>query len=85
MVKSRNQRSEEELQLFLRRVAASADRALAEQACRSAAIIAPPHVLNVLRDLMDDKTRRKLASEMCADLVDADPAAVDSTACSANL
>jgi protein required for attachment to host cells len=77
VLKARAKKSEEELEGFVHRVAASIDRAVAATEAGSLAISAPPNVMRLLRDSISLKTRALLASEMCADLVREPTSAID--------
>lgn len=69
MVKSDARLADEETEIFLRRVASEVDAALAENSTASLALVAPPHVLCRLRDLISPASRSRLVRELCEDVV----------------
>lgn len=69
MVKSHALCADEEMEIFLRRVAPEVDSVLAESGSAMLAIIAPPHVLGMLRDFISPASRSRLILEACKDVV----------------
>jgi hypothetical protein len=63
MLRARSKRSEEQLQVFLRRVAVQIDLAAVAHQAGSLVISAPAHVLALLRDFVSTQTRSKLVYE----------------------
>ena len=77
MVKSREQCMGEDLQRYLRRVAAQIDRAMLDFGCSSLALYCQPHVLNLVRDFIRHETRVFLCREICGSFVAADLAQIE--------
>ncbi|MFT3723291.1 MAG: host attachment protein [Hyphomonadaceae bacterium] len=69
MVKSHALCADEEMEMFLRRVAPQVDAVLAEYGSADLALIAPPHVLGMLRDFILPTSRSRLVLEVCKDVV----------------
>src|SRR5690242_2617701 len=80
MVKSHALCADEEMEMFLRRVAPQVDAALAEHASSKLALIAPPHVLGMLRDFISPASRSKLSLEVCKDVVQSGLREIDAVA-----
>lgn len=75
--KPRTLRSKEELEVFMRRVAALTDQAVATEKPVRLAIIAPPAVMNDLRDFMTATTRAHIAYETCEPMANQSLAEID--------
>ncbi|MDP3493768.1 MAG: host attachment protein [Hyphomonadaceae bacterium] len=69
MYKARTAKVEEQLAVYLRRVAAQIDLAVSRHGARFLVLVAPPLVLGRLRDLLTSSTRMKLAREITRDLI----------------
>ncbi len=69
MLKSRTRKHEEQLRVFLSRVAHQIDEAVRKYPVRGFVVYAPPQVLNALRDLMSAASRRLLIHESTEDVV----------------
>lgn len=77
MLKARSRKSEEQLQVFLRRVAGQIDLAVSRHEAEGLAICASPHVLGLLRDFIAEDTRVRLVYELPADKVRKSASALD--------
>lgn len=64
-VKPRSIRDQEELAIFLHRVAERANEAAVTEGIKGVAIVAPPPVMNSLRDFIASKTRERIVFETC--------------------
>ena len=81
MVKSHSLCADEEMELFLRRVAPQVDAVLAQHASADLAIVAPPHVLAMLRDFISSASRSRLVLEVCKDVVQSSPGEIERSVC----
>lgn len=72
MVKSHASCADEEMEMFLRRAAPQVDAVLADYSSAGLALIAPAHVLGMLRDFISPASRSRLVLEVCKDVVQAD-------------
>ncbi len=77
MLKAKSRKGEEQLQVFLHRVASQIDTAVSNHETASLAICASPHVLGLLRDFIAAETRGRLVCELPVDKVSKSASALD--------
>ncbi len=84
-VKPRSIRDQEELEIFLNRVADRANEAAVTEGIKGVAIVAPPPVMNGLRDFIASKTRERIVFETCHGMTHSSLAEIDAAMNRANV
>lgn len=83
--KPRSMRSQEELEIFLRRVASRIDEATDMEGITGLAIVAPPQVMSGLRDFIAPSTRARIVHESCRGIASKTLSEIDSAMLLANV